>query len=427
MVDWAKAAVIVALCTIPLVLSPVAAQNAALFFRWLYFLIFKDKAHCDALCWDDLALEPLHSCQGNCCIPDTGPIPPPDVTSSRRHNPTTRCYESTFTRAFNTAWRGGGRRKVPRPQYLSIVANYLRTDVDTLLAFIVLTAPRSTGVWHTLPLSSNHVWDNAFAFQYGTFSGVFHRVQEKHGAETHFIGHLCGPLNPQSPLVNPNLQGLTKADVRHIAMGYPPFYRQHITTHSGVTIAHPIRTERDMYRGGWVIAIGLSTHEPAELYNARVAPIYGDACSRVLSTINKAITPSFAPSSEAAKLCSIAANAIDEMITSRTGSGIATILYTTPFQDCEGRSGAQFTQALTAEQCVFSLRLFNEFSIAPLDEERSNQLKPILRAVLAAAIAGVCKWWQYKNNVGKPLPEWLNDETLKGAPIWLTDCHGDES
>jgi hypothetical protein len=51
---------------------------------------------------------------------------------------------------------------------------------------------------------------------------------------------------------------LTKKETERILDGHPPYYAETLDLVNGSHIQHPIQTVEDIYRGGWIVAVGLS-------------------------------------------------------------------------------------------------------------------------------------------------------------------------
>lgn len=59
---------------------------------------------------------------------------------------------------------------------------------------------------------------------------------------------------------------LTKAEIGRIASGYPPWYQESLLTSGGLRIPYPCKTLDDVARGGWIVAIGLSSQKPIDSF-----------------------------------------------------------------------------------------------------------------------------------------------------------------
>ena len=141
---------------------------------------------------------------------------------------------------------------------------------DVLLVVVLLDGGSGSGDQSPDP-------GTRFTLRFGSTAAQF-RVFESE--ESFFIiGKLSDvPSFEQIPL---GYSGIAKEDRRAIANGYPPFYCHFIHMNSGVEVAHPIQSMRDIHRAGWILAIGfscpISTTTPLRLYDKRQLPAYRGA------------------------------------------------------------------------------------------------------------------------------------------------------
>ena len=413
MINWELAAVIVAVASVPLVVSPVALAGLGRIIRSLFSWLKSDKTTCEALCWEDLFTGPLHACNGSCCVPVAGT----GRYLNSVHNTPPSCYSGPFFNVLHTAWPRSRKRRIPKPQHLPLDSDYLRTDGNTLLAFVVITCP---GYRSLMSSGGEGVSQGTFSISSNHRRARFHRPQPRDDIEPYLVGHIHEMASP-TRVVDLVAIGLTKNEVLSIANGFPPFYRRRIVTHSGAIIDHPVLELTDVRRAGWVIAAGLSTHEPVNVYNNDQAGHYKSACERVYSTIVNAMQPLFTVSTEEAALCHLAASVIQYMNDQGTGSGVSKFIQGSRLEGCDG--GVEtLTQSWSAEECNFAIALFHHHKVMPLAQEEKRKLEPALLAVLAVAVNGVYSWWQYRNNIGSHIPDWLLVDSIRSGPIWLKDC-----
>ena len=413
MVDWQVAAVVVAVASVPLVMSPVGLSGLSRAIRWLLTWFHSPKTKCDILCWEDLSTTALHSCNGPCCVPPTN-----QGQQQVNRDPQARCYHTALFEVLNIAWPRCRERKTAKPHYLSLERSFLRTDGNTLLVYIVLTSP---GLRTSLSDESATFLYDTFTFSTEIATAKFHRYKPGVNTAPYLLGHLH--MNEPRARAIPQLaRGITKSEILSIVNGYPPFYRSRLTTHSGVSIEHPVRIISDVRRAGWLIATGLSVHDPVLAYNGAYQSLYTDACSRVQSIVVEVIQPAFQQNAVAAELCRVAANVICLMNKDQTGSGVTSSLVGTVLEDCTDLGVQNYTRNLTANECQYAIDLFQNHRVHVLNVQEARRLEPILPAVLAAAICGTFKWWNYYKNKGSVLPEWLLTEAIRSAQIWLSDC-----
>lgn len=297
--------------------------------------------------------------------------------------------------------------RVDRPSYLEVNKDYLRIDADVLMAAIFLVVR----VFGSDTQRAYFGVGSSFAFRYGTVSGRFRRCEIENDA--YIVGQISGfPPHETVPL---RFRGIRKDDLRAIANGYPPFYRQTFIAHSGVEIDHPVRTMGDIHRAGWVAAIGFASDLPVHVYNARYKPAYQEACDRVRQML-KRLQSEYGANAVYSPLLEVAVRAVRMMNQNSSGSGLPSIVHGTVFQHCD--DGRDIGINLNAAQLRFALKLFNDYSEGSLSADERDRLEPILEEVLKAAVNGIYTWWQYLNNDSSPLPGWLLDERIRQTPIW---------
>jgi hypothetical protein len=412
MVDWQKAAVILALVTIPFVLSPAASNFIIRIARSILGFFSANAIKCRALCWNELGSTPLHVCHGSCCVPRTNSIP----TDDGGHPAASRCFDRIYSHVLEVAWKNTRTRYVAKPEYLALGTSYLRTDGDTLLVYIIITAGGHRSLWEPDHIPGLPSWTFKSS---GTALHLYQRFQPD--GQAFLFGHLeYEASRSTSPSVDTNANTLTKGEVLRIANGAPPWYRQTFLTWSGVKVNFPISELRDALRGGWIIAVGLGIHDPVNAYNGAFAMEYEKACVRVLDTVTKVLIPTFGVASPSGLICKHAVRVLGHMISVSSGSGIP--LQGTPFVGCDGVNVKNHVGTFSKEQCTFAIDLFRYQSVDPLGDADLEKLEPILVGVLGAAICGMYRWYQYRNNQGSELPTWLLHDSIRNAPIWLMDC-----
>ena len=405
-IDWNQVAAIVTICMIlpyalPFIFKPLYQFLLGVFYRG---------SRCDAIAWNDLHGRAIRLASQLQESPSAGSERSLLGLRTRVAAESRDSAVASVAEFFQTVWRAKARR-VARPAYLDVKKDYLRIDADVLMAAIFLDAHRIFGNQGTYigPSSS-------FAFRYGSVVGRFRHHETQH--DSYLSGHILGfPQNANVPL---RYRGITKDDLRLIARGYPPFYRKSFRSHSGVQVAHPIRTMRDTHRAGWIVAIGFSADLPATMYNSRCCQAYQDACERLLHTLRR-IDADYATHETYSTLCGVATSAVAMMNKNSSGSGLPKIIKGTPFSRCD--DGADIGDGLNAPYVDFAIGLFNNYAEGPLSQEDRDRLEEegILEEVLKAAVNGVYKWWQYLNNESSPLPGWMVDERIRQTPIWLDD------
>jgi hypothetical protein len=195
-------------------------------------LIWPSKGRCRRVTRDDLAFRgkrSLHICSSwesavspryahvNSMAPDAAPCP--------------YSLPSTFFT---------GHSDVPlvyrtKPHYLDFTKEYLKMDVWTLGAYLFH--------WHGRFQTKDLISQPRLEMS-EINSGVL-------------VAHVIAepPTLPISCW--PAISGLSCDDVDGLLKGYPPYYRMRLRTPSGHLVEHPIHSAEDVFRGGWIAAIGL--------------------------------------------------------------------------------------------------------------------------------------------------------------------------
>ena len=420
--DWGKVAAIVAIVTIPVFASPLLLQPLFAYARrYIRRLLSR------WLCCDALPFEIVEDDQAPFLQP---PAPfrwfPPTVsrTTSRFSLAATSSNNDTIISLFNRAW-AVHPRQVDRPEYLPLGRRYLRMDADGLMAALMLLKFDAAPAWHNLaqdwpsaPFDAQgyeRFGDRPYVLQHGTVKGHFYRrmVAETDGA--YLVGKLHG--FPPTAGMPANADGPTKGELLAIARGYPPFYRRIFQSYSGVDVVHPIGERRDRCRGGWVVAIGFSSHKPTRLYNARFSEDYKNACERVSLVLRNVLCTTFGGDPTVRPAVEAAAGGVELMNRAQTGSVLSRATRQTVFGDA---ATSEVGQDLNLAQIRRILDLFNDGSRSdPLSDVERHEFRDLLPEALKAALVGVYTWWQYRNNEGEHIPEWLLDVELERCPIWI--------
>ena len=189
---WDLAAVVIALIALPLAMSPVAVASLLYYPGQFARFLWPAKGRYERLEWSDVSLGVLHACDPMCrncgCCYASDPYVP------------MRCWEGRSSRVLNRAWSSPARQGqyVRKPSELYTLRDYVRTDAETLKAFMIVAAARDeTSLTIEVPDLSIKTFD----------------------ATGRVAVHMMQPIPRQ---IN---NQLTKAEVRHIVQGFPPFYR----------------------------------------------------------------------------------------------------------------------------------------------------------------------------------------------------------
>ncbi|KAK5100716.1 hypothetical protein LTR70_001383 [Exophiala xenobiotica] len=291
--------------------------------------------------------------------------------------------------------------RVAVPQCFPASAACIRTDVRTLLAFVILTAPDVAGAQST--------WCPELG-SYGSTSIKVTRINDT------AIAHICGSFVFSR-------QSLTKWDISRMLDGFPPWYRKSVKNKHGVEFPFPIEDIRDVPRGGWVLAVGFTdtkelTQRPVPVCRLIDEPDkaefrehgvqYRYAIRRCRDHIQKHILHQFLKNDTAER----AIKSLNYLLEYNTNSFMPYLEF--------------FVQVpmnqMTGSQLRFATKLFNKFR--PLNDNERNELEPIMDQVLAACVLGAEEIVRYLKDDGVELkiPEglgWLDDI------VYLRDCSGE--
>lgn len=402
MINWGQVSAVVAMGTIPIFASSLLVQPFFQKMRETAVRAYYRNNRCEAIEWSDMSHNPIRTRLQQ-------QAPSPTTTSGRvleagDVNDGEITKNMVLAQFLHDVWRVVPQ-PVPLPSYLNVAKEYLRLDADVLLAVLLLGG--GSGSLKRQPDPGTRC-----ILEFGWTTAQF-RVFE---TEDNF--YVVGKLGsiPHFKPTSQGYEGITKQDLRAIADGYPPFYRQLIRMNSGVEIAHPIQSMRDIHRAGWLVAVGLScaTFTPLRMYDARKLPAYSEACDRVRETAER-LQREFSPGADATRkaLLNTSVRVITRMNKYRTGSGADSAN--------GGRDDWTIGCNLSAPEILFALKFFNRYQDGELSSYDREELDPILEEVLVAAMYGVFTWWQYVNNDGHEIPGWLLDDRVRLNPIWLED------
>lgn len=227
-VRWDIAAFVVALLTMFVSASPAALSFIQNIFRSLVCLLWPSRGHCRRFLWDDVQDGLLHLCdpRGTCSHAN-----PTDRQHDSKH-----CWDQTLGDVFNRAWyfmssdSNANKFVTKKPSQLALHEDYIQTDVQTLKAYLLLT----TDVSRTSEMAE----------------------------QVNLLGiKRCSDLT----LVHLPMRGgmptntkLTKFEINRMIEGYPPFFREHLTTTGGITLPFPITAADHITRGTWILSVGMT-------------------------------------------------------------------------------------------------------------------------------------------------------------------------
>ena len=210
---------------IPLMLSPNTTKVVREIVAFIYKILYPATAKCERIQWCDVPAGPLLQCKQDCA-------------GSGEERQGSDCLKTTLGNFFQRAWVSASLRNmsVTKPKQLSLDTQYVRTDQKLVQAYLLLNR-----------------------YNDGRFRDDIVQFRDIDGILT---AHL---LNTLPPYMHSCTQ--TKREIELILEGYPPQYTEHVLipqdelpkpSTQWTCIASPIEGPPDIYRGGWVVAVGLN-------------------------------------------------------------------------------------------------------------------------------------------------------------------------
>jgi hypothetical protein len=386
--------VLVAILVIPIFMT----ERGSRFLKKLrdrFYRINTDAGHCKKLLWSDI--HALHKCAA------------PPSCQHPAHTAGSVCWEDTLGRVFG--FDGTSLPRVPKPWELDATKSFLRTDVHTIIAFVLCSVgPR---------VRQCNVNETQLQFD-----EVDVRLDDRNGV---LVAHI-------SSTTQPTPHNLTKDAVMRITSGYPPFYREQIDLGSVGTVPFPIKDERDIKRGGWVIAVGLMAESRPGSGVLQEAPLglfidedgsehafpnyrpFEKGIRRVHDVINTLFVAAFSDEPNLNSTITLL-----DHVTRRSQRSITSLdLSELARLSSKLKEGGE---TMSKEQCETVMDVFN--SSSPLDSDKVEALRPILLVVLGVALEGVRRVilysWDAKRLI---LPQSLRD---RNRAVYLRGCENADS
>ncbi|KDR79442.1 hypothetical protein GALMADRAFT_137274 [Galerina marginata CBS 339.88] len=318
-----------------------------------------------------------------------------------QHVPGKKCWNGTFDNFFNGTKQ---RRTIKKPPKLPLRQSFLCVDKKVIEAFILLTVDDE--LWPKI------VHKPPPKFHFGTLE----IIPEVHKASGEILVHVTSTPNPHPA------RNLTVKEINCLLRGYPPYYREYLDCYNQ-RVPSPIRNDADVYRGGWIIGVGLSSTTPVPLYfDTFRAPtedrgtVFWKAITRVKTIVENNIKPLF-PDERVARNIQATINGLDYLIKEKTISGLT---HTLQYSDMAGYTARNLTQ----NECATVIRIFND---SPrLDEaglaRLKDELSPMLLEVLAAALDGARTCVDYVRNPGRELDRMMPDILAQAERVFLRGC-----
>jgi hypothetical protein len=223
--DWNLAQVLIG------VLAIVATYSLARGSSYIALAIRKlfrpQEFQCERLEWSDIPEGILHQCT----------IPKEHCEHVILAQKDTTEWEPVICTFFQWIKRGNF---VPKPAVLDLSVRYIRTDQRVLKTLLGLTSDV-----HSRGYSNER---GVLVFE-GIGSVVTCYFKPRNASTSH--------QNPPDVRLE-----VSKIEAEKIIDGYPPWYCETLLLVNGDRIPHPIKSDDDVRRGGWIVAIGLSNTIP---------------------------------------------------------------------------------------------------------------------------------------------------------------------
>ncbi|KAF8803269.1 hypothetical protein BYT27DRAFT_7195865 [Phlegmacium glaucopus] len=411
--DWGLAQVVIALAILPLVV-PGFVKTVGIAVRQTRLTIWKKDGQCDYLTWEHVAQRPRHPIH-TCMRPNTYCADEP------RHAPGESCWRRSFDGYFNTTkYRG----TITKPSKLPIHQSFLCVDKKLIEAFILSTLANCDDGYFArdgrmLPQEFNLL----------NLAITAERHEESGEVLVHVLFKDSGPPNPH--------RNLTPHEIDCLLGGYPPYYREYLECYNHI-IPSPIQSATDIYRGGWIIGVGLTSerlHHPLPVFvntdwknmvaqptlwkaGDRGPTVFWRPLYRVLAIVENNIKQLYTDERNARNI-QATIDGLKYMIRNITESGVHTELRNSDVYHYERRN-----RELSAEECITAMAIFNE---SPhMDDERLEKLKeeltPMLLEVLNAALRGAISCVSYIKNGGRDFDTLLPKTLIDAKRVFLTGC-----
>jgi len=330
------------------------------------------------------------------------------------------CLNSTIGTVFSRAWISVQRREkwVKKPIRLDLRRSYVRVDVQTLKAYLMLAQG-----------------DPSYSFQLDQDQPLIHFK--------HIQDVLTAHLTTRGTTYFPPCCLITKDDLDCLLHGYPPFYRKIFsltdgtrsmssspTTELGPSLTSPIKDLSDIHRAGWIVACGLSNFPPVGLHTMAPSNMPSENCfwkdtvvrssfrrfQRALENFKSAF-----PNDESAARGPAIYQAF---IVEEKDRGTMDKLLWSMLGCPQGISDSRHESKLTTEQWAVAMTCFNRWDPLTIDEIHALQRVQV-RFVLIAAFWGLLKVLKYgRGSKSTFLPSFPE---LRGHKyVYLTACRNDD-
>ena len=405
--DWGLVQVVIALAILPLVI-PGFWKTVCGGTRWIWLRIRKNDGQCEYLSWEHVAQQPthpIHTCTSIFCV------------DHPRHTTGGSCWKRSFEGCFNTVkYRG----KVKKPSKFPIRQSFLCVDKRCIEAFILLTLADTPDSYFSCDRYMPRQEFNLLNLSI---------TAERHEESGEVLVHVL--FNNSHFLDSP--RNLTPHEIDCLLRGYPPYYRQYLKCYNH-RISSPIQSDADIYRGGWIIGVGLTSNRdrsqrPLPVYVntcpqvlvgwERTPPVFWRPLNRVLAIIKNNIKRLYKDERNARNI-QATIEGLEYMIGEITESGVHAKLQNSDLYPSQlGRD-----KELSAKECITAMAIFNE---SPhMDDQRLEKLKeeltPILLEVLKAALYGSISCVSYIKNGGREFNLMLPEALINANRVFIRGC-----
>jgi hypothetical protein len=318
---------------------------------------------------------------------------------------------------------------VKKPKDLDLGTRYIRKDPIVLKAVIFLFRSLAGGEYYRSAVSI---------------------VIEDIGSTT--TGYITpGPLGTRFHSIQYRIE-VTKKELGHILEGYPPWYSEYLMLANGNSIPHPIQSVEDVARGGWIVAVGLSSIRPIEQEclkraspsNQSYRPTLTRSFRRVSNGLRNTQKAFPANSLVGEVLILVGVMTPDETGGESTRSEVYSMIRRSKLTEVflgDGKSDSwspswvydkqnDYASGLSNQQCMMAIEIFNRYEYQ-LSAEVSEALEPILLVVLRAVMVGCYQVMDYFEDRAHfkdvQLVKMLKELESKRKPIYLREWKvGDE-
>ena len=308
---------------------------------------------------------------------------------------------------------------VRKPKDLDLGTRYIRTDPIVLKAICFLFYPLAERTYHE--------------------SGA-RIVMEDVGSTT--IGYITpGPLLGYAR--EAYRIEFVKKELERILDGYPPWYSEYLILANGDSIPHPIKSVDDVARGGWIVAVALSSTRPTDQECFKPGLPSGMSYRSALTSAFRRVSHGLRNTQKAFPTNSMveeASRLVHIMGKGNMNSPEYYMIIHSKLSKVFSEGGQRgswvydnvkdYASGLSNEKCMMAIEIFSRYE-DQLSEEVVVALEPILLVVLRAVMVGCYQVVEYFDRRGHfedvQLVKVLKELESKRKPIYLREWKvGDE-